>query len=254
MNRALLTAAVAASLVLGACGSTEVVVQAQLEGEGDAAPVALRNLPIRLLPYDRDAIFDSLTTAYPTPQPEIPAGFQALEQQITEAEQEWQSAEARWAQVRDSLQQLSNRMRGMNQRSGEYLVMYRDFGTLEGQEATLSRQKDQAFARFTSLQQQYGSQADEIRVARENWADEAYAPFDSIKEARMAAMKTTEVWDTLGAQGAERISVRPGRYWVYARYELPYQELYWNVPIDVSRGETVQVILNRQNAQVRPKL
>jgi hypothetical protein len=254
MNRALLTAAVAASLVLGACGSTEVVVQAQLEGEGDAAPVALRNLPIRLLPYDRDAIFDSLTTAYPTPQPEIPAGFQALEQQITEAEQEWQSAEARWAQVRDSLQQLSNRMRGMNQRSGEYLVMYRDFGTLEGQEATLSRQKDQAFARFTSLQQQYGSQADEIRVARENWADEAYAPFDSIKEARMAAMRQRRSGTRWARRAPNASRCAPAATGCYARYELPYQELYWNVPIEVSRGETVQVILNRQNAQVRPKL
>jgi hypothetical protein len=254
MNRVMLTTAVAASLMLAACGSTEVAVQAQLEAEGDAAPIALRNLPVRLLPYDRDAIFDSLAAAYPQPQPEIPAGLQALEQQISEAQQQWQTAEARWGIVRDSLQRLSTSMRGMNQRSGEYQLLYRDFLSLESQESALSRQKDQAFQRFTGLQEQYGSQADEVRVARNNWADEAYAPVDSIIEARLRAMRSEEVWDTLGAQGAERIRVKPGRWWVYARYELPYAELYWNVPIDVPRGETVQVVLNRQNAQVRPKL
>jgi hypothetical protein len=254
MRRSVFTAAVAASLGLAACGGSEVVVQAQLEGEGEAQTIALRDLPIRLLPYDRDAIFDSLRAAYPEPQPEIPAELQQLEAQISQAQSEWQTAEQRWIVVRDSLQRMSSAMQRMNRQSGEYRVMFAEFTQLEGQESGLRRQSEQAFRRFEQLQGQYSAQADEIRVARENWADEAFAPVDSIIRFRMREMRRDEVWDTLGAQGTGRVNVQPGRWWVHARYDLPYQELYWNVPIDVTRGEQVQVMLNRQNAEVRPKL
>jgi len=255
MNRRMLATVVATSLTMAACGSTEVAVQAQIESEGEAPPIALRNLPVRLLPYDRDAIFDSLRAAYPEPQPEIPPALQQLEAQIGQAQAEWQTAESRWTLVRDSLQRMSTAMRGMNPRSGEYRVMFLEFDQLERQETTLRRQSEQAFERFTGLNTQYGAQADEIRVARENWADEAFAPVDSIIQARLRQMRREEVWDTLGADGIGRINVpSAGRWWVHARYDLPYQELYWNVPIEVARGETVQIQLNRQNAEVRPKL
>ena len=45
-----------------------------------------------------------------------------------------------------------------------------------------------------------------------------------------------------------------GNWWVHARQELPYSELYWNVPISVETGDPLQVRLTRENAQVRPKL
>jgi hypothetical protein len=253
MKRVWLTTAMTACLALAACGGSEVVVQAQLEGE-DGAATALRNLEVQLLPYDRDAIFDSLAAAYPQPQPEIPADLLALEQQISQAQSEWQTAEQRWIIVRDSAAKLSAAMQRMNRQSGEYRVMYLDFEQLERQETALKRQSDAAFARFTGLSEQYTSRADETRVARENWADEAYAPVDSIIHARMRDMRRDAVIDTLGAEGTGRISARPGQWWVHARYDLPYQELYWNIPIEVPRGETVQIQLNRQNAEVRPKL
>jgi hypothetical protein len=254
MKRVLLSAAVAATLGLAACGGSEVAVQAQIEGEGGAAPIMLRDLQVRLLPYDRDAIFDSLRAAYPEPQPEIPAELQALEAQISQAQAEWQTAESRWIVVRDSLQRMSTAMQRMNRQSGEYRVMFIEFEGLEREETQLRRQSEQAFNRFTSLGTQYTARADEIRVARENWADEAFMPVDSIINARLRVLNRQEVWDTTGTQGTARVSVKPGRWWVHARYDLPYQELYWNVPVEVPRGEQVQVQLNRQNAEVRPKL
>jgi hypothetical protein len=41
---------------------------------------------------------------------------------------------------------------------------------------------------------------------------------------------------------------------VYARYELAYTELYWNVPIEVTGGEPTTVVLTRANADERIKL
>ena len=59
--------------------------------------------------------------------------------------------------------------------------------------------------------------------------------------------------DTTDANGvATELMVKPGEYWVHARYEEVYSELYWNVPVSVARGEPVTVTLNRSNAQVRP--
>lgn len=67
MKKAFVVLALLASAA--ACGSDpKVVVQASLEPGG--APV--RDLPVQLLPYDRQAILDSLGRAYDEPEPELP--------------------------------------------------------------------------------------------------------------------------------------------------------------------------------------
>src|SRR5690606_36027475 len=63
MKRLVLMAAVAGTATLAACGGGDVIVQAYTAPEG-GQPTPITNLPIRALPYDRDAIFDSLATAY----------------------------------------------------------------------------------------------------------------------------------------------------------------------------------------------
>jgi hypothetical protein len=73
---------------VAACGRTEVVVQGQLEG-AEGQPIALRDLPFRMLPYDRDAIFDSLRAAYREPEPEIPADLMMLQDSIAQAQEQW---------------------------------------------------------------------------------------------------------------------------------------------------------------------
>ena len=60
------------------------------------------------------------------------------------------------------------------------------------------------------------------------------------------------VTDTTDLNGVVWLRTLPlGRWWVQARYEGPTQVLIWNVPVEVTRGQP-QVVLNRQNAQVRP--
>jgi hypothetical protein len=62
------------------------------------------------------------------------------------------------------------------------------------------------------------------------------------------------VEDTTNAAGVVRLRPRSGNWWLYARFELPYQELYWNIPVEVSRGDPIEIRLTRENAEVRPKL
>ncbi|HEX8904107.1 MAG TPA: hypothetical protein VF771_04655 [Longimicrobiaceae bacterium] len=63
----------AALLALAACGDSDnVVVRASLD-DGGRQPVS--DLPVRLLPYDRRGILDSLATENESPEPKFPAGM-----------------------------------------------------------------------------------------------------------------------------------------------------------------------------------
>jgi hypothetical protein len=253
MKRLMALVVVAGTATLAACGGGEVVVQAFLQQQEGQAQ-ALSNLPVRALPYDRDAIFDSLRAAYGTPEPEIPAELTALQDSISAANQAWSQANARWAAGRDSLRAINDRMQGLPRMNPQYIVLFNQFNALESQVNALQRSVDQAFNRFTALQTRYTTRADEVRNARDQWADAAYADVDRIISARLREQRLTEVVDTTGPNGVARLSgLRGGRpYWIHARYDLPFEELYWNVAVPENREGTIQ--LTRENAERRPKL
>ena len=254
----LLLATAGAAWSLAACGGGDVTVTAQLEqatGEGATETMALSSLPVRLIPFDRDAIFDSLSQAFPRPEPEIPDSIFDLQERVIDAQQTWREAESRWGLLRDSLMTISNRMEGMDQSSGEYFALFQDFNDMESEVNVLEERSDSAFNEFQTLQQRLNTQSREITIARQNWADEAFAPVDSIFEARYEQLGLEARWDTTGAQGVARFTgVESGQWWVNTRYERPFDELYWNVPIEVSSGETVQVELTEDNAEVRQQM
>jgi hypothetical protein len=254
MNRLVLTVVLACSTVLVACGRTEVLVQGQVAmEEGQAA--ALSNLPFRILPYDRDAIFDSLRAAYPQPEPEVPEDLQLLQDSIARAQTEWTAATARWNAMRDSLLRMNTRLQGLSRASGEYVVLFREVNALHDAEAAAQRQMDQSFERFTALSNRYTGQAQDVRLARDQWEDAAYADVDRVIALRLRELRREPVADTLDANGVRRVrGLRTGEWWVTAHYDLPFEELYWNIPITVTRGEPVQVQLTRQTAEVRPRL
>lgn len=258
MNRlVLLLATLSGATFLTACGDAEILVHAQQIAVGDGSSeeaLALRDLPIKLVPYDRDALFDSLQAAYPVPQPAIPDSLLAMREAMAAAQAEWNEAEHTWGIVRDSLAKISRSLEGLSRTSGDYRLLFRDFQELEPQEATLRKRSDSAFARFTSMQSQVAAQSEEIRILREQWEDEAFEPVDLLIYNRLKELKRTEVSDTTTAAGVAQFKVQPGKWWVTARYELPYQELYWNIPVDVERGAPLEIRLTRENAIVRPKL
>lgn len=240
--------------VASACGGGEVVVQAQLAGEGqEARPIS--DLVVRLLPYDRDVVFDSLQEAAERPQPAIPDSLVTLQERVTEAQRDWNQLTARWNAVRDSLRGVRQRMDRLNRSSGEYRVLFNDFNALESEEQRLNRQTEEAFGEFTELQNRYVASSQEVKIQRQNWGDEAFASVDSVIDVRLDALGKDELVDTTSANGAAFFrSVSPGEWWVHGRLDQAYDELYWNVPIVVERGERVEVVLSQENADVRAKL
>jgi outer membrane murein-binding lipoprotein Lpp len=248
--RLVLMAAVAGTAMLTTCGSGEVVVQVYAAPEG-SEPTPVADLPVRALPYDRDALFDSLRTAYGTPEPAVPEELSQLRDSIATMNQQWSVMNARWAEGRDSLRVLSDQLRGMPRMNPQYLPLFNRFNALEREVTGAKQAADQAFARFDAMNKRYITRADEIRLAREQWADAAYADVDRVIDQRLREMRLEEVVDTTDANGIARFNrLRGGDWWVHARYDLPFAELYWNVPLEGSE----RVELTRENAQVRPKL
>ena len=64
-------------------------------------------------------------------------------------------------------------------------------------------------------------------------------------------MGREEMADTTTAAGSTLFRTSEGQWWVYARYTLPNEELYWNEPIEVS-GDSTHILLTEENAERRP--
>ena len=243
--------------LLSACGPTQVVVTAEIAPD-DPSPGgelrALGDLEIRMFPYDRDVVFDSMTAAASTPEPAIPDSVLDAQNQVAAAQQNWRDTETRWNTLRDTLQNLSDELGQMSRGQAQYRVLFREFQDLEDEYAAVERQRDAAFENFTSLQAASMAAAEETRMLRDQWADDAFAEVGVAMSLRERASGLTTLYDTTDASGvADGFEAKAGDYWVTARYELPYTELYWNVPVTVG-GEPAQIRLTRDNATVRPKL
>jgi hypothetical protein len=237
---------------LAAC-TGQVVVQAQVQDE-EGNPMALRDLVVRALPYDRDAIFDSLRAIHPAAEPIVPDSVWALQDSIARANTAYANATARWGTARDSLKTLSDILQRTPRASAQYRVMFQDFAAQEDVERSTKRQMDGAFAQLTRLNDRFGTQASEMRARREAWAEEAYAAVDSVIFLKLRELNRTEAADTTDGNGVARFSLKTGAWWIHARYDLPFQEMYWNVPVEVTRGDPIVVQLERTTSQLRPKL
>jgi len=257
MKRVLVMLFALAPLAVAACGNPQVVVEASYAEEGAAERLLLADLPVRLLPYDRDAIFDSLEAAFAEPEPSIPPEILQQQELVQRAQSEWRQAEQRWTTVRDSLRTLSNTLQSLQQQglraTPQYRQAFERFGSLDAEEDRVKASMDAAFARFDQLQRSTLAQADSVRVAREAWAERAFADFDRVVAERLRRMNREEMVDTTNSNGVSRMRVPGGQWWVYSRYAMPYQELYWNIPVQVA-GDSTGVVLNEQNAQIRPVL
>lgn len=266
MRRSTFLPAVASVLILGACsrGEVRVVTSIEVTGAEGTETRMLDDIEVHLLPYDRDPVFDSLEAAADTPEPPIPPSLMEARDSIAAAEEVWRTMDDRWNQLRDSLTTLNDVMADYSPAESRYIELFNLYGDLEGEYNSLDRGKDAAFQRFTSLQEASSAQSDSIRFLRDQWADDAFAEavlvFDAKAEAagREAQVDTTGTDIDVGVAGAPGTAVftglKAGTWWVHARYEEVYTELYWNIPVEVEGGEPVVVELTRENAELRPIL
>jgi len=255
MIRRTLWSALLLSLTVAACGPGEVVVTAEIEQmdpeTGETEIRTLGNLPVQLLPFDRDQIFDSLTAAAATPEPQMPEELRTARDSIIIAQNQWREAEAQWLERRERLEQISREMEQYNPAEARYRELFGQFNQVEGQVQNAEQRRDDAFERFTRLQQETIQELDQFRIQLETWEDEAFADFPEVMIARLQESRREILADTTDATGQARFRADPGSWWVHARHQLAMEELYWNIRVDVERGDPVQIRLNRDNAEIR---
>lgn len=247
-------AAILVTTILAACGPGEATIIVALGDETSEDANALDGVEVRLLPYDRDQVFDSLTAvaaAAGMPEPEVPPDLLAAQEEIAQAQQDWLDTETRWNVLRDSLQTLNNAMEGLNRAQRAYMELYNQYQDLEGEYNRAEQQVGRLFDNFTSLQDAAIGRMDSINIVQADWADQAFEEVGLIIAARIELTGLEEHADTTGVEGVAAFEAAPGQYWVYARHELPYNELYWNIPIAITREDPVVLRLNRDNAVVR---
>ncbi len=259
MRRSWLFLILIGPLFSAACGPGQVAVTAEIDvpdpdAEGVMVTRPIADAVIQLIPFDRDKVFDSLATAFGTPEPEVPPDLLAAQEEIAAAQAEWNAAEATWGNGRERLQEINAEMEPLNQAEARYNILYREFQDVEVQVARAERVKEQAFRRFTDLQGGYIQQADSMSYIRDQWADEAFDSAFDVFLVKLREVGEEIVVDTTDTQGYALIEVPPGEWWVHAYYEQAYSELYWNISITVERGDPAQVRLTRETAKIRPIL
>ena len=255
MKRTIIPSMALLSLFVGACGPAELILTAEVEvtdpETGQPIVRAVEDLELQLLPFDRDQIFDSLIGAASSPEPALPPELQVARDSIAQAQQEWRESEGRWLALRERLEQINSELTQYNPAEARYRVLFNEFNEVESDYGSAESTKDEAFARFDRLQQEAFSDLEEFRAILTAWEEQAFAPFGEVVGARLQASRREVLADTTDATGRADFQTDPGEWWVYGRYPLATEELYWNIPIAVERGEPIEVPLNRSNAVVR---
>ena len=238
---------------MAACGPAQVAVVVQLEDAG-GAPTPLDGIEVRLLPYDRDAIFDSLTALASAPRPEPTEEQRAARDARIQAQDEWLGAQDRWNTLRDTVKKLTDELAELNPVMNTYRRIHDQYTRLERELAQVERMQGSLFERFDSLDRATAAEAQMLEALQMEWDDEAFREIGSAIDAKVEASGLAEAADTTGAKaddGIVRFQLPPGTYWVHARHRRTHDELYWNVMVTVARGENEAVVLDESNAEAR---
>ena len=243
----------AATWLMAACGPAQVAVVVQLEG-AEGAPTPLDDIEVRLLPYDRDAIFDSLTALASTSRPEPTEEQRAARDARIQAQDEWLGGQDRWNTLRDTVKKLTDELAELNPAMNTYRELHGEYLRLERELARVDRMQGSLFERFDSLDRATSAEARLLEALQMEWDDEAFRDVRSVIDAKVEASGLAEHADTTGAEadGVARFEeAPPGAYWVHARHRRTHDELYWNVMVTLARGANEAIVLDESNAEVR---
>ncbi len=234
-------AILAALFVLGPSGcqsERNVAVRVSIPNI-DSIETPAAGVGVVALPYDRDSVLASLESRARTPRPPT-AALDTLFARFRGPFTHYTKLSYTAAALRDSL----DRLRQSPEVSPAARQLADSLARIEGQTERARRELDRARAEFVG-------RSEKLRAAVRHWEDSTYRGYDSIVERLSSGSSWEASTDTTDNTGWAHFTLRPGRWWLYARAwdtSDPNSEWYWNVPV-----EDDTVLLSSRTGERRPR-
>jgi hypothetical protein len=234
-------AVLAGLIVLGPAGcqsERNVAVRVSIPNI-DSIETPAAGVAVIALPYDRDSVLASLESRARTPRPPTVA-LDTLFARFRGPFTRYTKLSYTASGLRDSLDQL----RQDPEVDPQARQLADSLARIEALAERARRELDQARVEFVG-------RSETLRAAVRDWEDSTYQGYDSIVERLSSAPAWEASTDTTDNTGWAHFSLRPGRWWLYARAwdtSDPNSEWYWNVPV-----EDDTVLLSSRTGERRPR-
>src|SRR4051812_9512468 len=119
--------------------------------------------------------------------------------------------------LRDSLTRLRQRIDSAGRDNPNAQTLHATFSHLSDSLASVERRQERARVTLARARSEFVSRSDTLRRAIRQWEDSTYTGWDSIVENLAKQRGQAPVTDSTDATGWARLTVTPGKWWVYAR-------------------------------------
>lgn len=239
--------AVALSVPLGACGGAEISIVATLEGR------PLADLEVIALPFDPQAVLDSLRAVAPTPPPDT----RALEDSLRSVKEMPPPAEPMPGPdggLRSRVGALADSLRRLDRMSDAYAQLYERFRSLYTTYVHELSRREAALRRDESPWLRLARRAQAAAESVRAWERVAYANFEAVAARRVAESGRPILSVVTDSTGYARLILPPGSWWVTARVPDPenvFFERYWRIPLETTGWLPIRLPLTDHTATMR---
>ncbi|HUR95639.1 MAG TPA: hypothetical protein VMY76_13735 [Gemmatimonadales bacterium] len=234
---------------LGCERAREVAVRVSIPGP-DTVETPVTGVGLVALPYDRDSVLRQLESRARAPRPPT-APLESLFADFRGPFTAYSAATFRLGKLRDSLATTKSQLDTLSRDTPAYGGLNAVVGRLADSLAAAERRAEEARARLDRARREFVGRSDSLRARMRQWEDSTYQGYDSIVQALARQSGREPVTDTTGAEGWARLTLAPGRWWVYARSwdaTDPNAEWYWNLPVDADT-----LLLSSRTARRQPR-
>ncbi len=214
-----------ALVVTGCSKDTKVVITVKYETV--AGLEAASNVKFNLLPFDVNAVKDSLRAANnPPPEPSreqllaLRGEYEAVNGEYNDHLEEYRVAESEVKDIKDI-------------RSKAYEKAYKRYTDAKVRNKELNEKREEARTRYIEVKKAYDKEL-------ESWEGIAYKGFDEVvSKVREERGITEDYLIKTDKEGVGRVVVPGGKWWLNGKERHPdkrYTWLIWNVPVTATGG------------------
>jgi len=201
--------------------------------------VALANLTVTALPFDRDALRDSLAQASDTPRPQFPDLEAELASYTRPDVSGLTESFLPWQAIHDSVQHLADSLNiAGSDSSPAYARAYSHLRELYQRLARSAVDRDAAIREQVGDDRELASRAAAAADSLRAWEGVAFADFPELVDSIMAQQDRGVFTATTDSHGVAEFVLPPGRWWFVASWtdpENPFRVHHWNVGVVIRR-------------------